>query len=149
MEKRKKRLSEWQLKRYRPADEYTLPLSFAEELARFSTAVKPAELGLMVQDELEESTATTDVLELICAETGLTFDELRAPQFLLALSLITEHGGGVNGERLVVDIPPPTKRPKVALRTSDAWRAFGGEPNGIANMRVGEGVGGGIQRLTI
>ena len=103
----------------------------------------------MVREELEESTATTDVLELISAETGLAFDELRAPQFLLALSLINEHGGGVNGERLVVNIPPPAKKPKVTMSTNDAWRAFGGEPNGIANMRVGDGVGGGIQRFTI
>lgn len=153
MNKSAKFLSETQLKRYRPEAEYELPLTFAEQLALMPASISHGDLCNIVAEQLLPSSATTDVLKFVADELDLCVAELRAPQFLLALSLIDEYGGGMNGDTMVVNVPPPPKkvcRKRVGGRgDTPAWLNYGNEPDNIKNMRVGAGVGGGISMITI
>lgn len=111
-------------------------------------------LCAIVREKLSPSDATTDVLKFVADELNMSTGDLRAPQFLLALSLIGEHGGGINGSMMVVNLPPPPKRvcrTRVGgtANTHDLWLEFGSEPQNIEKMRVGAGVGGGISMITI
>ena len=152
MNKRCASLSEAQLISYRPEKRKKEAISFAERLALLPSSTPRSAIEAALKEVLRGSKCELDGVAYVAANLEIGVDQMRVPEYLLLHSLIQEYGGGLNGERIVLGVEPPSApvvKPPRSIPPRKSWAVFGREPENIGKKRVGRGVGGGMTKVYI